>query len=65
MLLQPLKNGRWSLCCPMTAVFIAPLPRGREFKGAEVQWGDEEDNWSEERSNYSKLKHSFLIKKSA
>lgn len=65
MLLQPLKNERWSLCCLMTAVFITPLPSGREFKGAEVQWGEKEKDWSEERSTYSKLKHSFLIKKSA
>lgn len=63
MLLPPLKNERWFLCCLMTAVFITPLPSEREFKGCQVQCDEKVEDWSEERSNYSKLKHSFLIKK--
>lgn len=38
-----------------------PLPSGREFKGAKVQWGEKEEDWSEERCNYSKLQHSLLV----
>lgn len=40
-----------------------PLPSGREFEGAEVQWGEKEKDWSEESCNYSKLQHNLLIKK--
>lgn len=44
MLPQPPKNERWSLLSHVSTVFIMPLPSGREFKGAEVQWGEKEED---------------------